>query len=97
MPRLFLIASFAVLLTAVTAHAAAVCGARGALKAGLTGQHSEVVAGRGKAGQGKLMVELYTSGSGTWTVLATTPEGQSCILAAGQNWAPIKQVFGDPS
>ena len=32
------------------------------------------------------LVELYTSDTGTWTLMLTQPDGVSCLIAAGQNW-----------
>lgn len=33
------------------------------------------------------MVEIFASlGGGTWTILVTGPDGQSCIVYAGRNW-----------
>lgn len=33
------------------------------------------------------MVEIFTSpDGGTWTILVTGPNGQSCIVSAGRNW-----------
>jgi hypothetical protein len=33
-----------------------------------------------------MMIELYTSEKGTWTMLMTRPGGVSCIMAVGQSW-----------
>ena len=35
-------------------------------------------------------MQLYVSEAGTWTVLLTSPEGISCIVAAGQNYEALK-------
>ncbi|MFO1132519.1 MAG: hypothetical protein U1E16_11000 [Hyphomicrobiales bacterium] len=32
------------------------------------------------------VIEVFTSKSGTWTILLTKTDGASCILAAGSNW-----------
>lgn len=39
---------------------------------------------------GTSLVEMYRSESGTWTVLVTTPDGRSCIVAAGQDGTDVK-------
>lgn len=36
-----------------------------------------------------VLVEFFVSKKGTWTMLTTTPNGQSCILAAGNSWEEI--------
>ena len=42
----------------------------------------------GIAGQVNL-VEVFASKAGTWTILVTTPEGKSCIIAAGSSWEDL--------
>ena len=32
------------------------------------------------------IIEVFTSKSGTWTILLTRPDGASCIVSAGDNW-----------
>lgn len=33
------------------------------------------------------VLEVYASSeTGTWTILVTMPNGQSCLIAAGQSW-----------
>lgn len=32
------------------------------------------------------IVEVFVSKTGTWTMLATNPNGNACIAAAGINW-----------
>ncbi len=34
------------------------------------------------------MVEIYATDDGaTWSMVITTPEGQSCVVASGEAWA----------
>lgn len=46
----------------------------------------EVLVGAGVDNSGRLMLEVYASESGTWTVVVTVAGGPSCIKAAGQGW-----------
>jgi len=32
------------------------------------------------------LVEVLTSKEGSWTVILSTPDGQSCLMAAGEAW-----------
>ena len=32
------------------------------------------------------VIELYTAKTGTWTMLATTPDGTTCVIGNGENW-----------
>lgn len=35
------------------------------------------------------LLEIFTSKSGSWTILVTQPAGPSCIIGAGQSWEEI--------
>lgn len=37
---------------------------------------------------GSLLVELYVSDDGSWSLIGTTPEGHSCVITGGDNWGP---------
>lgn len=38
------------------------------------------------------MLELYASENGTWTAVVTTPDGKSCIVAAGEAWTEQQAI-----
>lgn len=39
------------------------------------------------------LVEVLATGNGTtWSIIVTTPQGMSCLVAAGENWRAMKQV-----
>lgn len=43
------------------------------------------------------LVEVLTDGKGgTWTIIVTTPQGVSCLVAAGEGWRPMEQLALDP-
>lgn len=61
-------------------------------------KHSDVIAhlrnvfgehliGSGLA-NGGLVFELHVGQTGSWTVIATTPQGMSCLVATGEAWEP---------
>lgn len=89
-------AAFALLLTAQAAHAQQVCTMRDVAVAQLEKQFDEQVAGRGLAANGKLMLELFVSETGSWTVLVSEPDGRSCVLGSGEAWQGLARVVGDP-
>lgn len=49
----------------------------------------ESLVGRGLSSQG-LLFEMYASVTGTWTIIATSPTGKSCLIAAGDAWELVK-------
>ncbi len=39
------------------------------------------------------LVEVLTNGKGeTWTIIVTSPEGTSCLVAAGEGWQAREQT-----
>lgn len=61
------------------------CGARADLVAEITSRYRETLRATGLiAAHGK--AELFLSDEGTWTLIATLPDGKSCIVAAGRDW-----------
>jgi hypothetical protein len=72
------------------------CIDRGQAIAHLQAMFGERVIGRGLA-EGGFVLELLASPSGSWTVFATTPQGQSCYVASGQAWepAPTPDIFAE--
>jgi len=46
--------------------------------------------GVGIAKTGKGLMQLYVTGSGeTWTLVLSTPNGMSCVVAAGESWQEL--------
>ena len=62
-----------------------VCGERGRIVQELETKHGEF---RRSAGlqDNMIMVEVFASEHGTWTILFTKPTGISCFMAVGQSW-----------
>lgn len=78
------------MLAAGAAAAATSCGPRDSVIVQLADKYAEGPAGVGLATNGGLM-ELWTAGDGqTWTLFITMPNGQSCLLAAGENWQTLQ-------
>jgi hypothetical protein len=63
----------------------AVCGDRTAVLTTLGGRYAERTEAMGLAGNGTV-VEVLSYEDGTWTIIMTTPNGVSCLLAAGDYW-----------
>lgn len=69
------------------AHAS-MCGKRVDFIKALNDKYQESGKALGIAGQVNL-VEIFASKAGTWTILVTTPEGKTCIIAAGSSWEDL--------
>jgi len=82
---------------ATPAKALGMCGQRADFIRALSDKYFEVPKALAIAGQVNL-VEVFKSRAGTWTILVTTPEGKTCIIAAGNSWEDVpEQVLGDNS
>lgn len=64
------------------------CGARSQMLSQMMLQYGEVSVGFGLAGRGHIIELLIDPHDGSWTVLETTPWGESCIVATGDDWQP---------
>ncbi|PWE29257.1 hypothetical protein DDZ14_17965 [Maritimibacter sp. 55A14] len=82
------------------AQQTALCGERDVVIDRLETRYGERRRSVGR-GQGNRMVEIFASEStGTWTILATLPNGLTCLVASGEDFRheadrPVKP--GDPA
>ena len=94
---------FAGLIFATQAALAAQCAPREQVVAGLATGFDEVRQGAGltAAPDGRAQViEIFTSASGSWTIVVTRPDGQTCLVASGQAWEDITDELpakGEPA
>jgi hypothetical protein len=86
-------------MSCVTTNAAAqtgYCLERNKLVEALDGRYSEKPIAAGLDVGGRLL-EVFASGDGaTWTMIMTTPEGTSCVIAAGEKWLTNNKPPHDP-
>ncbi|MGX8011413.1 hypothetical protein ACVDG8_021840 [Mesorhizobium sp. ORM8.1] len=80
-----LFAAVAVPCAAAQANAAAQCAPRTDVIKALGDKFHETEAGRGLINP-NVVLEIFVSDQGSWTVLASDTKGQSCILSAGEGW-----------
>jgi len=87
--RLFTLFLFVSVLGAAPASAAAapfICGPRESIEARLAETYSERPMAMGLSTEGWVVEVFTTRHGGTWTIIATSPNGVSCISTFGQNW-----------
>jgi hypothetical protein len=88
-PILTTLTALAVILAyAGSANAAIQCGGHKRIIEALAGKYSEAPKAIGTVGQKRVM-EVYVSKAGSWTILVTSADGNSCIVAAGQDWEDV--------
>jgi hypothetical protein len=80
-------------------HAApAQCGPRTSVIAALERDYGETLDAEGLSSD-QVMVEVFSNDvTGTWTITATLPQGQTCLVASGQAFHMVRNVqpTGDP-
>lgn len=79
---------------AAPASAAPPCAKRSDVVYNLAQKYSEIPAARGLAA-GSLMIEVFTSAEGTFTIVVTRPDGMSCLIAAGTSWRHVDATLND--
>lgn len=92
----FLIIIFA--MFSVPAFAAA-CGPRAIVVEALTGKYGESRVAAGLSDQGAVVEFWGNAATGSWTITATGPDGQTCLAARGQGFSgdPLAPTKGDPA
>lgn len=76
--------------------APAICRARDGLLTQLEQKYGEVPVAIGVAG-GALVELLSTEDGMTWTIILTSPQGVSCLIASGEGWRPLTPVATGPA
>lgn len=91
------IAAFAALgasLAPVSASAQEnLCGSRMDIVSKLSEHYKEVPAAVGMVDKNAVL-EVFVSNNGTWTILATGTDGNSCVLSSGEGWESTTFVVG---
>ncbi len=62
------------------------CGARDSVVAKLGEKYGEIRRGGGLAGPTAIFEIWASEATGTWTILKTSPDGMTCIMAVGDGW-----------
>ncbi len=76
--------------------APAICTARDGLLSQLESKYVEVPVAIGVA-EGALIELLTTKDGLTWTIILTSPQGRSCLIASGEGWRPLAPAPSGPS
>jgi hypothetical protein len=89
-----------VILATHAAFAAPQCGPRDAVMAALADKYRETRRAMGLAAN-QAVIEVFASDdSGSWTITATLPEGQTCLVASGHGYETMTDALppeGNPT
>ena len=78
------------------ARAQTLCGERSNFLSHLGKNHQEAPTAMGLTSTGKI-IEVLTSENGSWTIIITDPDGNSCLVAAGEAWESIERLALKPA
>lgn len=87
---LFVVCTLFLPLAAAKAEPA--CGHRADVLQELSNRYKEVPVALGLASNGDLLEVFSSNGGATWTIIVTSPDGTSCLVAAGEDWQPTKPI-----
>ena len=94
-----LIVGAVAMLASTSAQAAGQCNQRDDVLKLLSNKYDESQVAYGVTNNGGL-VEVLKSGpsakTDTWTIIITTPQGVSCLVAAGEGWRDMEQIAKEP-
>jgi hypothetical protein len=76
----------ALLFPALASAAPIFCGARSDVLTKLASDFRDQPASVGLTSDGQLLEVLTSDNKLTWSILVTSPNGVSCIVAAGESW-----------
>ena len=82
---------FGAIVDSRPAAAQTACGDRADFLKNLERLHSETPQAIGLSTDGALL-EILVSSAGSWTILVTYPNRQTCLFAAGENWESVPVV-----
>ena len=86
MRRLSAVSFIAAAFIPVAATAQQQCADRNVVTERLTANYGESFAGGGLRNSESIFEVWMSEESGTWTIIMTTPNGLSCVMAAGTDW-----------
>ena len=75
------------------------CNSRDAVLKLLSNKYGETPVAYGVTNSGGLIEVLKSvpnADDDTWTIIITTPQGVSCLMAAGEGWKAMEQLALDP-
>jgi hypothetical protein len=72
------------------------CHDAGEIARQLSSKYKEAPVAFGLQSNGNLLQIYASDQKNTWTVVSTSPAGQSCIVAAGKRWESIPFEVKDP-
>ena len=70
------------------------CNTRNSVLSLLAKKYKEAPVAAGVTNTGGLVEVLSSDGGKTWSIIVSTPQGMSCLVAAGEGWREVKKPLG---
>ncbi|OHC74519.1 MAG: hypothetical protein A3G18_11170 [Rhodospirillales bacterium RIFCSPLOWO2_12_FULL_58_28] len=88
----FVIVLFVMTFVSLPADAQSLCATRLDIIDKLSSRYSEAPTAIGLADNGSVVEVFSSTTESSWTIIVTTPDGISCLLASGENWESRPQI-----
>ena len=99
MRKIMLLGAALAMVSSTVEAAPQQCNNRDAVLKLLSSKYKEAPVAFGVTNNGGLVEVLKSTPSAkedTWTIIITTPQGVSCLVAAGEGWKAQEQIALDP-
>ncbi len=97
MRRLLMLAAFgAAFFMLSAARAEPQCNTRESVLRQLADKYGEAPVALGVTHSGGLIEVIATPGGKTWSIIITSPQGRSCLVAAGEGWRRLEPASQEP-
>ncbi len=94
--KTLLVAGAALIVTTSTASAEPQCNTRDSVIKQLSDKYREAPVALGVTHNGGLIEVLSTGEGKTWSIIITSPQGMSCLVAAGEGWRMMEKLALEP-
>lgn len=89
-PKMTLLAAIATVALSGTAQAEPKCFDHGKILSQFANVYKEAPVAGGMTADGRLIEVLSTDDGLTWTLIVSKPDGESCVIMAGEGWRKMK-------
>ncbi len=92
--RTLILAAAGLAVTGAPALAAAECSEHKTVLGQFASTYKEAPVAGGLTRDGHLLQVLSSGDTGTWTIVLSKPDGETCVVMAGEAWHKVKPKLG---
>ena len=94
-PQITLLAAGATIALATPAQAEPKCFDHGKILSQFASVYREAPVAGGLTADGRLIEVLSSDNGHTWTLIVSKPDGESCVIMAGEGWRKMNPTLED--